>query len=171
MKPLRVLLLLVAGMLSGLSATHAKEIVGYAEKARIYPQGLGEAPGLDVRTRIDTGANLASLHCNCITPIKRDGEDWVSFTVTNYAGDMVRLERPVDRVVTIKRHFGESQERFVIKLGICLGSQYRETEVSLIDRKGLTYPMLLGRAFMGSDFLVDTSETYINEPKCEAPAE
>ena len=163
MKALRIFIFCVTTILLGLSTTHAKEIVGYVEKTRIYP---GE---LDVRTRVDTGAKLASLHCECISPIKRDGEDWVSFTVTNFAGEKIRLERKVHRIATIKRHFGETQERFVIELGLCLGSVYRETEVSLIDRAGLKYPMLIGRGFMGSDFLVDTAEIYINEPKCDAP--
>ncbi len=163
MKALRIFILCVTTMLFGLSTALAKEIVGYAEKTRIYP---GE---LDVRTRVDTGANLSSLHCECISPIKRNGEDWVSFTVMNFTGEKISLQKKVHRIATIKRHFGETQERFVIELGICLGSIYRETEVTLINRAGLTYPMLVGRRFMGSDFLVDTAEKYINEPKCEIP--
>lgn len=163
MKALRIFIICVTTMLSGLSAAYAKEIVGYAEKTRIYPGAL------DVRTRVDTGARLASLHCECIRPIKRDGEDWVSFTVTNFAGEKISLEKKVHRIATIKRHFGETQERFVVELGLCLGSVYRETEVTLIDRAGLSFPMLIGRGFMGSDFLVDTAEKYINEPKCEIP--
>jgi hypothetical protein len=150
-------LLLLAG-----TGAYAKEIVGYAEKVRIYP---GDLP---VRARIDTGANLASLHCDCITPIKRNGEDWVSFTVTNFNDEKVRLEQKVHRIATIKRHFGETQQRYVIKLGICLGSVYKETEVGLIDRKGLKFPMLVGRKFMENDFLVDSSIKFSVEPECQA---
>lgn len=163
MKPLRIVLLAMTWLLLTLPAAQAKEIVGYAEKTRIYPGGL------EIRTRIDTGASLASLHCDCITPIKRGGEDWVSFTVTNYAGEKIRLEEKIQRIATIKRHHGETQERYVIELGICLGSVYRTAEVTLIDRAGLTYPMLVGRDFMGKDFLVDTAEKFINDPHCDVP--
>lgn len=140
-----------------------KTVVGFAEKVRIYPGNL------EVRARIDTGAKLASLHCNCITPIKRKGEDWVSFTVSNTEGKVIRLERKVHRVVSIKRHFGKSQDRFVIMLDVCLANVHKETEVSLIDRKGLTYPMLIGRQFMGKDFLVDTEGKYLKPANCKVP--
>jgi hypothetical protein len=160
-----LMLMAVSALLAGGSISYARDktIVGYAEMVRIYPGDL------EIRARIDTGANLASLHCNCITPIKRDGEDWVSFTVTNSRDEIIRLERKVHRIVKIKRHFEKSQERYVIKLGVCLGNIYKETEVSLIDRRGLKYPILIGRKFMDKDFLVDTEGKYLNPPKCEVP--
>ena len=161
-----IMLFTMSALMAGTTASYAndKAIVGYAEKVHIYPGAM------EVRARIDTGAKLASLHCNCITPVKRNGEDWVSFTVANTSGQIIRLERKIHRTVSIKRHFGKSQERYVIMLGVCLGNVYKETEVSLIDRKGLTYPMLIGRKFMGKDFLVDTESKYLKPPKCEVSA-
>ena len=59
------------------------------------------------------------------------------------------MERKVVRMAKIKHHFGEVQERMVVKLGVCPGETYyyKEAEVTAVDRSGLTYPMLVGRDF------------------------
>jgi hypothetical protein len=140
-----------------------KTTVGWVERVRLYPGNTL------VEARIDTGAELSSLHCDCITPLERDGEKWVSFVVENTEGRPVLMEQKVLRIATIKRHFGELQERMVVKLGVCLGETYKETEITLVDRSGLTYPMLVGRNFLQGDFLVDPSINYKTSPKCRGP--
>jgi hypothetical protein len=146
-----------------LPLAHAKEIVGWVEKVRIYPGKLL------VEARVDTGADISSLHCDCITSFDRNGEKWVSFVVETSDGRPVLMERKVVRVAKIKRHFGEVQERMVVKLGVCLGKTYKEAEVTVVDRSGLTYPMLIGRDFLEGDFLVDPSVSYKTEPQCNRP--
>ncbi len=76
------------------------------------------------------------------------------------------FERRVERTVTIKRHLGESQERPVIRLGVCLKNTYRETEVNLTDRSGFNYQMLIGRRFLKDEFVVDPGETATSKPDC-----
>jgi hypothetical protein len=153
------LLLLASGHLWA-----AKQVVGWVENVKVYP---GE---IMVKAKIDTGAKTSSIDCECITPIQKDGKDWVSFSVKNHNGDVVFLEKPVTRIARIKRHFGEEQVRYVVRLGICLGSVYREEEVTLVDRTGFNYSLLVGRNFLGSDFVVDPSLTFSNSPECkEAP--
>jgi hypothetical protein len=39
----------------------------------------------------------------------------------------------------------------------------------VVDRSGLTYPMLIGRDFLQGDFLVDPSVSYKTEPQCNRP--
>jgi hypothetical protein len=157
MKRYLLLLLLAAVPAAGL----AKEIVGWTEKAVIYPGGL------EIRAKVDTGAQTSSLNCECTNFIEKDGEQWVRFSVINYQGERIFLERRVKRMAKIKRHFGGVQERPVITLGICLGGVYRETEVNVIDRSGLEYPMLIGRKFLEDKFLVDSSAQFINPPHCD----
>ena len=154
--------LLTLLLLAALPATaFAKEVVGWAEKAVLYPGKL------EVRAKIDTGAETSSLNCECTNFFEKDGERWVRFSVTNYQGERIFLERKVHRIATIKRHYGEVQERPVVMLGICLGGVYRETEVNVVDRSGLKYPMLVGRQFLEDKFLVDSSEQFINPPHCD----
>jgi len=42
-----------------------------------------------------------------------------------------------------------------------LGTVEKEIEVTLTDRSEMSYMMLFGRQGMGSDFLVDPSQTFI----------
>ena len=144
------------------SAT-AKEEVGWVEKAVVYPGAI------EIEAKVDTGAETSSLHCQCIDPVKRDGREWVSFTLKNELGETVMLEKPVHRIARIKRHFGEQQARYVIMLGICLGDTYREAEFTLVDRTGFKYQMLIGRNFLQKDFLVDPSAAFLRQPACLGP--
>jgi len=160
---LRLFLLLMFCLLL-VDTARAREIVGWVETAVVYPGNI------EVKAKVDTGAKTSSLDCECIKPFKRDGKDWLSFSVKNHQGDVVQLEKPVVRIAKIRRHFGKDQKRYVVMLGICLGSVYREAEVTLVDRSGFNYSLLIGRNFMQDDFLVDPSATFRNKPMCmEAP--
>lgn len=146
------------------SSGWAKQVVGWVEKVKVYPGGV------TVKAKLDTGAKTSSLDCACITPFKRDGKQWLSFSIKNHRGDIVRLEKPVTRIARIKRHFGKEQVRYVVRLGICLGSVYREADVTLVDRTGFNYYLLVGRNFLKDGFLIDPSRTFLRQPRCpEAP--
>ncbi len=155
--------ILVAGLLLMLSSqlSAAKETVGWVEKAQIYPGGVV------LKAKIDSGAKTSSLHCDCATIVKRNGERWVVFTVINYQGGKVQLERKLERIAKVKRHFGEMQERYVIKLGVCLGNIYKETDVSLIDRSGMNYQLLIGRRFLKGSHVIDPGRTFTAKPNCK----
>jgi len=157
MKRYLLLLILVSVPVIGM----AKDVVGWTEKAVIHPGGL------EVRAKVDTGAKTSSLNCECREFFNKNGEQWLRFSVINYEGEKIWLEKKVLRMVTIKRHFGGVQERPVIRLGVCLGGVYRDTEVNVIDRSGLKYQMLIGRKFLDDKFLVDSSAQFINPPHCD----
>ena len=142
-------------------AAFAKEVIGWVENVGVSPSNS------IIKAKIDTGADSSSLHCECITPYERDGEQWVRFTVTDINDQSVSYEKKVERKVKVKRHFGEVQRRLVVRMGICIGDQYGETDVSLVDRSGFNYSMLIGRKYLKEKFIVDPAETFMSEPKCE----
>jgi len=139
----------------------AVEVVGWIERVAIEPGGVV------VNAKLDTGAQNSSLHCDCIAPFERDGVKWAGFTVESVNGEKIRLERKVLRTARIKRAGGEPQDRMVIRLGICLGKTYREAEVTLVDRAGMNYPMLIGRSFLEGKFAVDSAATFTSDPGCK----
>ena len=155
-------LLIFSSLLLSLAA-QASETVGWVEHVTLYP-GKGE---ITLKAKVDTGAKSSSLHCNCITPIKQNGQEWVSFSVENDKGEIVKIQKPVRRVASIKRHFGKEQRRYVIRLGVCMGSVFRETDVTLVDRTGFNYSMLIGRRFMEDHFLVNPGKKFLNPPSCK----
>lgn len=153
--------LVLAAMLALCAPAHAVEVVGWTERVTIHPGNVA------INAKLDTGAQNSSLHCDCISPFERDGAKWAGFTVESVNGEKIRLERKVVRSARIKRAGGEPQDRMVIRLGICLGHTYREAEVTLVDRAGMNFPMLIGRSFLEGKFAVDSSATFTTEPDCK----
>lgn len=140
------------------------QVVGYIEEVRIFPGDLR------FKAKVDTGARTSSIDVDNQVVFKRNGREWVRFNINNKAGEQVSLERLVVRKPKIRRSGTGKQVRYVVKLGICLGEHFREAEVNLNDRAGMSYKMLIGRLFLSDRFLVDSSKKNLTTPNCpEAP--
>ena len=140
-------------------------ILGWVEFVRLEPWGM------KMRARIDTGANTSSMSARDIHQFKKGNEDWVKF-VLDFKMDKgkpnrsVEIERPITHLVKIKQHQGISQERPVINMDICIANQVHNIEFNLVDRRGLNYPVLLGRKALENLALVDPSHTFLEKADC-----
>jgi hypothetical protein len=142
-----------------------KTVVGWIEKVRLYPGNFL------VHAKLDSGAEYSSLDAGNMQFFDRAGQKWVRFDLAEKReGKSLTFERPVLRWAPIKRHNQEPQRRPVIKLGVCLGHIYQETEVNLVDRKNYIYRMLIGRKFMEGVVIIDPSAKYTVEPSCQESA-
>ena len=159
---------LIVSVSLGLS-THSfaseKLIVGWIEKASIFPGNM------KIKAKLDTGARNSSLNAQNLKHFKRDGEIWIRFDLRNYKNRMETFEAPVIRTAKIKRLGQEADSRPVIKLGICIGNIYKEVEVNLEDRGGFNYQMLIGRSFLKGSFVVDPGITFTIEPNCRGTSD
>ena len=122
---------------------------------------------LRLKAKLDTGAKTSSINAANIEEFRRGGASWVRFTIRDRAGKAATLERPIRRRVRIRRAGATKVTRFVVELDICLGRQSRKAEVNLTDRKGLLYPVLLGRSFLADAALVDSSRTFLVKSNCQ----
>ncbi|MGI9388377.1 MAG: ATP-dependent zinc protease family protein [Methyloligellaceae bacterium] len=136
------------------------DVIGFIETVRIT------AAKLDVNAKIDSGARTSSIDARRIEPFMRDGAQWVRFTLHGDADQSRRMEHPVRRVARIKRVGAASQKRYVVMLGLCVGSFYRVSEVNLTDRSRMRYRMILGRHYMMERFLIDPAALFLTEPNC-----
>ena len=72
----------------------------------------------------------------------------------------VSCESKVIDTRIIRSSTGESQKRYVINTNICLGQNIFKVELTLAERDGMEYRMLLGREALSNRFLVDSSKRF-----------
>ncbi|RXK12163.1 ATP-dependent Zn protease [Halarcobacter mediterraneus] len=136
-----------------------KTIVGIYEK--VYIPSIEQV----YEAKIDTGATTTSIHALDIKEFERDGKKWVKFKFQNEKKELIEKSLPVERVVSIKRHGVEkNQRRYVVKMRINLGDYSEVIDVSLTDRSKFNYPILIGRNFLNGYIVVDVSKKYITKP-------
>jgi hypothetical protein len=155
-------ILLSISLIFACETVDAREIAGWVERAVLLPSGI------ELRAKLDTGAKHSSIGALRMESFYRDGTEYIRFQVKNKQGETVELEEPVLRNVTIKRHFGKTQQRPVVMLTVCLGNVSRVVEVNLVNRAGFNYPLLLGRSFMQRDFFIDPGATFRLGKGCKA---
>ena len=132
-------------------------IIGAVEKVELPEQKIS------LNARIDTGATTTSINAQNIKKFERDGKKWVKFEIHNESGKLVSLEKPVTRMVNIKRHGAEDQIRYAVKLKLKLGKVNTVSEVTLADRAKFTYPLLIGRSFLTDMAIVDVSKEFTTQ--------
>lgn len=120
-----------------------------------------------VRAKIDTGARTSALHAHDIKHVERDGETAVRFLVNPlFRGRKlaVACEAPVvdEREVTSSN--GHTELRIVVeamlRLGLSSDAPEWPVELTLTDRRGMRFPMLLGREAMSGRVLVDSAASF-----------
>ncbi|MGR9044390.1 MAG: ATP-dependent zinc protease family protein [Gammaproteobacteria bacterium] len=157
-----VFLLLLASLApvnQGLAEKNSKKItVGWVEDI-ILAEGR-----VRVRAKLDTGAKTSSIHSENIEQFEVDGKPWVRFRLPKSflkkAKKAAIVEAPIVRTVLIKRHNLESVKRLVVELPFCLDDHYYKTQFTLANRTNYIYPVLLGRAFLADNVIVDPSLTH-----------
>lgn len=148
---------------------HAKQttdiVAGWVEYAKIYPHNIS------IKAKLDTGAKTSSINAGNMEFHEIDGRKYVRFSLVNFDNQSASFEFPVIRTATIKRHFGNQQKRPVIQLSICLGNKTKTVEVTLVDRTGFNYQLLLGRNFLANDILVNSANKYLLKHGCSSPGD
>jgi len=143
------------------------KILGWVEYARLPELDL------EVKAKLDTGAETSSLDARIIKKFRKGGKRWVRFSVFDQAdGEEHVIVRERVRTIAVVQHDGSRQTRPVVKMAVCFAGLRMETELSLIDRSEFIYPLLLGRSALGSNALVDSGSTFLSEPGCrEEPSQ
>ena len=119
------------------------------------------ADGMKFKARIDTGAGLTSLHAMDLIEFERDGKPWVRFTIQeSKGGKQKEVERRVKRFINIKQLTGEPQRRPIVLMTINMGPLDERVEVTLTDRTGYLYEVLIGRNFLRDRAVVDVGKKF-----------
>ncbi len=133
------------------SSLHRMNVIGAVEPIYFPPMKTPFA------ARIDTGAEQSALDADNIKYFERDGEKWVSFTMTNReSGETHRCEKEIDRHINIKRiHLTE--KRPLVTMDVKFGKETFTASFSLAQRDKFEYQALVGRNILTGRAIVDTS--------------
>ncbi|MGA2655152.1 MAG: ATP-dependent zinc protease [Gammaproteobacteria bacterium] len=154
-------------------ASEHLNIMGRAETGKLMDQNV------ELEVKMDTGALTASLSAQNIKVFKKDGQDWVSFTLNDiHFKTPHHYEYPLKRTVSIKKRQAEVkssgadfESRPVVAMDLCLGDEIKRIDVSLADRSNFKYPMLLGRTAMEQfGVLIDPMAINTVKPTCTSPS-
>ena len=138
-----------------------KYVVGRIEYTDLVVDGASDIT-VRLKSRIDTGAGLTSMHAHDIVMFERDGKTWVRFALSEDASDAgTFFERPLDRYIEIKQLDGETEKRPVVSMALRVGAIEEYLEVNLTDRSNYIYPVLIGRNFLRDRAVVDVSRKFI----------
>lgn len=128
---------------------------------------LVDLPGLDLHgipAKVDTGARTSVLHCSHIQLIKKGRKQYVEFRplddVHHSPTDTHTLPFHSER--KIKNSFGQEENRYIISTTVSLFGEPHAIEISLRDRSGMEFPMLLGRSFLRKKFIVDVARSNLS---------
>ena len=135
-----------------------RKVIGRREWISFPELGL-----LNIEAKIDTGAYTSSLHCKELKEFKKNGQDYVSFLLLDPLHPLFEnnlIEWPVYKVKPVKNSFGQVENRIFIKTKLDFFDKIYEVEISLADRSGMDYPVLLGRKVLKKRFLVDASKVH-----------
>jgi len=119
-----------------------------------------------LKAKVDTGARTSTLHVDAIEVLEvlADGTELVELTISpdrRRPGVQVRTQARVLRRTRVVDSGGHPEVRPVVETEIVLGPVRKRVLVTLTDRSGMLFRMILGRKALEGDFRVDVSGKYL----------
>lgn len=121
-----------------------------------------------IKAKIDTGARTSSLHTFCIEEYTAQGRPMVRFGVhpLQKRRDVeLFCEAPVFDRRRVKDSGGHTEMRYFIETEVVLGGMRWPIRISLTNRDGMMFRMLLGRTAMEKRFIIDPGRAYLSGRK------
>jgi len=124
-----------------------KQIIGANVLITLPQMGI-----VNIKSKVDTGARTSSLHCSEISIDTT--KKWVTFVPLNA---IKSIKMPISKITRVKSSNASVEKRAFIKLETIINNCPYVAEFSLTNRRGMRYPVLLGRSLLKNNFIVDVS--------------
>lgn len=115
-----------------------------------------------IKAKIDTGARTSALHVCALEAFERNGQTMVRFSVhplQRKKTPVIACEAPVIDQRIVSDSGGHRELRYVIAATVCLGELSFPIELTLSNRDGMLFRMLLGRTAL-ADYVVYPTRSY-----------
>lgn len=134
--------------------------VGWKEFVEFPDWGLGR-----VKAKMDTGARTTALDVSSYELREVPGGGLVA--ELRLAPDrkdpaqVAVLQVPVLRVVAVSNSSGMREQRPLVETTIRLGPVAKAVRLTVTNRAGMRFPLILGRKALEGDFVVDVGRKYV----------
>lgn len=132
-------------------------ILGWRERVALPRFGIGS-----LKAKLDSGARSSALHVETLETFDCNGETWLHFVLRPGRRHLRRVQceaRAHDRRA-VTDSSGNVTDRWFIETDVALAGLFFRAEVSLTDRRGMLFPMLLGRTALAGRIIVDPSRSH-----------
>lgn len=135
-------------------------VIGWKEYLDLPDLGIER-----LKAKVDTGARTSSLHVSSFRVLAEhgDGSADLEMVVPLSRRDpaaVVTARARMLRQIRVTDSGGASEVRPVIETALTLGPVRKRILLTLTDRAGMLFRMLIGRKALEGDFLVDVSRRY-----------
>ena len=116
-----------------------------------------------VRAKDDSGARSSALHVDEQWRFTEAGAPWVGFRLTpGKASGVIEARAPIFDERDVADSGGHRGKRIFLRTLLQLAGQRRAIEINLTDRRGMLFPMLLGRTAIAGLFTVDPARSFVH---------
>ncbi|MGA7096246.1 MAG: RimK/LysX family protein [Acidimicrobiia bacterium] len=145
-----------------------KKVIGWREWVQLPELGV-----MEMKAKVDTGADNSSLHAFNLERFTKDGIDYVRFEIhpkRRSRKPAIQCEAPLAMEKKVKNPGGRAELRPVIRTPVIVAGVEMEALVNLTSRDDMGFRMLLGRRTIRKTFMVDPGRSYVGErPGREGP--
>jgi hypothetical protein len=138
-------------------------LIGWKERLDFPAWGIRR-----VKAKVDTGARTSALDTVSYELYQADG---VGLCVRlrlalhrKHQGELRVVEAPVLRMVVVRNSAGMCEQRPLIEADIVLGPVRKRIGLTVTNRAGMRFRVILGRLALADDFVVDVSKKYLLRP-------
>lgn len=117
-----------------------------------------------LRAKVDTGARSSALHVDAQWRFVDGGAPWVGFRLTSWKSDasVIEATAPIIEERDVTDSGGGRTRRVFLRTTLRLAGVDREIDINLTDRRGMRFPMLLGRTALAGVFTVDPARSTVH---------
>ena len=124
-----------------------------------------------VRAKVDTGARSSALHVDEQWRFSEGGAPWVGFRLTpGRSSGVIEARAPIFDEREVADSGGHRSARVFLRTTLRLAGSERDIEINLSDRRGMLFPMLLGRTAIEGLFTVDPARSFIHGRPARSPS-
>jgi hypothetical protein len=135
-------------------------LIGWKERLDFPAWGIRR-----VKAKVDTGARTSALGAVSYDLYQADGAGLcIRLRLAPHRrrpGEVYVVEAPVLRMVAVRNSGGMTEQRPLIEADVALGPVRKRIPLTVTNRAGMCFGVILGRRALAGDFVVDVSKKYL----------